>query len=176
MRAHGNALTYKPDDECAVAAAQKVLSERVGPFLLKRTSRTSSELPPKLCVNIFVSLSTSQATAYRAVADTDMVHGPLLVVSKLGRVVDALPNVVQGVLGSERIVTRVRRFIGQQQDIPSKLAFCLCLIGSTPAPNTPRCAAESASTGGFDATRSETVASGGSVDSDSRHVNYQLSA
>ena len=133
MSAHGNVLKSKADDIDAVAAAQDALADRVGHFLLMRTSRTSSELPPKLCVNIFVSLSTSQATVYQSVAVKDMVHGPLYVVSKLEQVVDSLPNHVQDLQDSELrlpILARVQRFIGRQQDMPTKLAFCLCLLGS----------------------------------------------
>ena len=116
-----------------MAASQEALAERVAPFLLMRTSRTSSELPPKLCVNIFVSLSTSQATVYQSVALKKKDRGPLYVVTKLEQVVDSLPNHVQDLQDSELdlpILARVQCFIGRQQDMPTKLAFCLCLLGS----------------------------------------------
>ena len=133
MSSHGNVLKNKADDIDAVAAAQEALEDRVGNFLLMRTSRTSSELPPKLCVNIFVSLSTSQAAVYQSVALKKKDRGPLYVVTQLEQVVDSLPNHVQDLQDSELdlpILARVQCFIGRQQDMPTKLAFCLCLLGS----------------------------------------------
>ena len=77
MLAHGNVLTSKVDDSDAVVVAKDAVAGCVGRFLLMCTSRSSSELPPKLCVNVFVSLSRKQQSTYRSVAVRDIAHGAL---------------------------------------------------------------------------------------------------